>query len=460
MRRDPKVTVVTANRYFPYCEMAELSGLPTPSMDWHAAEPSTALANFKSLCELYFEGPLSSLDDKKKLRYLLIWIGQEGRDIAKSWQLTGAEKDDLGKHWEKFEAYLKPHSNFRVARFKLRNLKQEPNEPVDTFVKRIRLVCADCKYKEPDEHMLDTLIYGINSRSIQSKLFEAGEKTTLQEAIRIVQLREATSRQLNDINDGLRETVHAVHSAPKNRGNAHWAMGAKRPNTRQVSGPQYPKCSNCGKTHKRDERCPAYGSTCRGCGKKNHWVKMCRSPSKETKQTARVHALNESDNGEIATHANDDVVYFHTLHADTASCGTDKNSDKQAFVTLTAKSEYATRDIKCKIDTGAEGNVMPASVYRSLVPTTHSSTETLPGVQPTQTRLIAFGGHTVEMYGTCYLTLTHKERSERCLFHVSKSEGPVLLGLPTCNALQLVTFHYNIDIADNRAESEIKSDMK
>ncbi|XP_070543767.1 uncharacterized protein [Ptychodera flava] len=196
---------------------------------------------------------------------------------TKSWELRGADKDDLSKHWEKFEAYLKPHSNFRVARFKLRNLKQEANEPVDTFMKRIRLVCADCKYKEPDEHMLDTLIYGINSRRIQSKLLEAGEKTTLQDAIRIVQLREATSRQLDDISG-----AHAVHNALKDKGNAHRAKGAKRPNTRSVAVPSSPTCGNCGKTHKKDKRCPARGSTCRGCGKRNHWVKMCRPPSKDT----------------------------------------------------------------------------------------------------------------------------------------------------------------------------------
>ena len=130
--------------FAPKLTMAELNGLPTPQMNWDCDDPITALRNFRDLCELYFEGPLSSIDEKRKLRYLLIWVGQAGRDIRKSWGLTGESKDDLAKHWELFEAYLKPQSNFRVARFKLRNLKQEPNETVDSFMKRIKLVCADC----------------------------------------------------------------------------------------------------------------------------------------------------------------------------------------------------------------------------------------------------------------------------------------------------------------------------
>ena len=76
---------------------AGLQGLPTPNMDWYAADTSIELANFKSLCELYFDGPLSGITEEKKVKYLLIWIGQEGRDICKSWELQGNDQKSLKK---------------------------------------------------------------------------------------------------------------------------------------------------------------------------------------------------------------------------------------------------------------------------------------------------------------------------------------------------------------------------
>ena len=60
---------------------------------------------------------------------IITGIPPEGCDIVKSWGLSDEEKDSLQTHWDKFESYVKPHSNFRVARYKLRNMRQEPNEP-------------------------------------------------------------------------------------------------------------------------------------------------------------------------------------------------------------------------------------------------------------------------------------------------------------------------------------------
>ena len=46
--------------------------------------------------------------------------------------------------------YVKPKSNFRIARYKLRECKQTDSEPVDVFVKRLRTILAECKYPVPE----------------------------------------------------------------------------------------------------------------------------------------------------------------------------------------------------------------------------------------------------------------------------------------------------------------------
>ncbi|XP_077980108.1 epidermal growth factor receptor-like [Glandiceps talaboti] len=106
--------------------MAELAGLPVPTMDWHSSDAMQALKKFKQMCELYFNGPLTAKTEAEKCNYLQIWSGEVGIDIVTTWNLTTEEKTKLATYWNKFEEYVAPKSNFRLARYKLRTLKQQP----------------------------------------------------------------------------------------------------------------------------------------------------------------------------------------------------------------------------------------------------------------------------------------------------------------------------------------------
>ena len=74
------------------------------------------------------------------------------------------ERKQLRTYWAHFENYLSPNSYFRLARYKLRTLKQEADETVDSFVKKIRIIVAECQFMSPDEHIIDALIFGSNSK--------------------------------------------------------------------------------------------------------------------------------------------------------------------------------------------------------------------------------------------------------------------------------------------------------
>ena len=83
----------------------------------------------------------------------------------------------LDIYWKKFKEYVKPKSNFRVARFKLRACKQEEGEAIDAFVKRLRMILAECKYPA-DQHndpLIDAIIFGVQSDRIQTKLLPKDE---------------------------------------------------------------------------------------------------------------------------------------------------------------------------------------------------------------------------------------------------------------------------------------------
>lgn len=152
--------------------MAELAGLPIPTMDWHSPDAPQAFKKFKARCELYFSGPLKEKSEEEQISYLLIWSGDDGIELVSTWALSATEKKKLDTYWTRFENYLSPKSNFRLSRYKLRTLKQEPGESVNSFVKKIRILVEECRFTNPDEHTIDALIFGSNSKRTQTKLLD------------------------------------------------------------------------------------------------------------------------------------------------------------------------------------------------------------------------------------------------------------------------------------------------
>lgn len=82
------------------------------------------------------------------------------------------EKRKLSTYWEKFEEYVPPRSNVRLVHYKLRTLKQEPDESVDSLLKKVCILVKECKFRNPDEHIIDALIFRSNNLRVQSKLLE------------------------------------------------------------------------------------------------------------------------------------------------------------------------------------------------------------------------------------------------------------------------------------------------
>ena len=84
---------------------------------------------------------------------------RHGRIGPTDWSLTETE-NKLETYWTKFEEYVAPKSNFRLARYKLRTLQQEKGESVDSFIKKVRVLVKECQYTNVDEHIIDALIFG------------------------------------------------------------------------------------------------------------------------------------------------------------------------------------------------------------------------------------------------------------------------------------------------------------
>ena len=418
--------------------MAELTGLPVPRMDWNSSDPAQSFRKFRALCELMFDGPLQDKTEETKIKYLLIWSGEEGIELSSTWNLTVDEKKSLLVHYTRFETYVAPKSNFRLARYKLRMLKQGQSETVDAFIKRARVLIQECKYVGANEHLLDTLIYGTNSSRVQTKLMQGDERMSLDQAIDIARTEEATRSQLDDIAG---KEVHHVKTSKQ------FPKASQKSDHPKRNKQEEKQCGNCGKHHNVTQRsnCPAFGTKCANCGKRNHWAKVCRIKDTTPKAYSNPHQSSYSNPHQSTSNPRHKKVHSvdtddqRNLYFDTVQVSSIDHVT-QAITRLHIKSSENAENIECKIDTGAEGNMLSLKTFEKLFPQSGAASLT-----PSSTTLTAYGGSTVTNYGTCRVSIKHKDIEEMSEFHVVDVGGPALLGLPTCRALKLVTLHYTVE---------------
>ena len=120
-------------------------------------------------------------------------------------------------------------------------------------------------------------------------------------------------------------------------------------------------------------------------------------------------------------------------------------NDTQTLLKVETVSDHYKKPLFCKVDTGAEGNVISLSTYKSLFPNASYNPGGIPtSLTPSSTIITAFGGHTVGHYGTYVLKLDYGGSCKPSPFHIVDADGPTILGLPTSKDLNLVTMNFSI----------------
>ena len=162
-----------------------------------------------------------------------------------------------------------------------------------------------------------------------------------------------------------------------------------------------------------------------------------------------IHALeNEKDTD------NQSESYFDQLGINTLGTA-GYTEGTQELVQLKFQSPTCTNQLICKLEAGAEGNVIPLTTYKTMSPHCHVTRDGIPtNLNPSNMRITAYGGSVVTHYGTCTLQVTHRNESVMSTFHV-KSNGHIIIGLPTCRALKLVTLNYAMNIGGSGQTTQL-----
>ena len=344
----------------------DLSRIPPPVMNWKSSNLPEQWEKFKLHVELIFSGPLKDKPEEDKVSYLLLWIGEEGRQIYKTWppfaEGSGDEKK-LEPHFKRFKAHVQPKLNPIFARYRFNN-EIQGSDTIDNFVTRLRIRAQDCEFKEKDNMIRDRIVFGCSSPRVREKLINEGDKLTMDKAIQVVQNFEYCQQQLSSMTISSGTNVDAVNRR---------SYGAKPPATGQPGASKQGQtgtrrnqkqkndtCGNCGTVHAKN-KCPAYGKICHACGKKNHYIKMCRS-SKTVHEIHEPYELYNRNLSGLNRDSSDKDYFIDTV--DTVSASLVSSSPDRAFATL--QIGPGRKSLSFKIDTGSAANILPYSHFSQL----------------------------------------------------------------------------------------------
>ncbi len=107
----------------------------------------------------------------------------------------------------------------------------------------------------------------------------------------------------------------------------------------------------------------------------------------------------------------------------------------QAFVDIEVGPKF--QNIKFKLDTGSQVNILPENIYRKL--------NLQHVLQKSTSKLSAYNGSSLESVGYCKLPCRCAITDLSIGFHVVCTDSPPILGLNTCLDLELVKLTYSVE---------------
>ena len=130
-----------------------------------------------------FSGPLKGKTEEENCSYLLLWIGEKGRDVYNTWTLGADDVKKLSTYYDKYTEYLTPKSNPIYARYRFHEKMQGDGESFEHFVTELKLLVKDCGYPNSDEMVRDRIVFATNSSRVREKLLSHSADLTLDRAI-------------------------------------------------------------------------------------------------------------------------------------------------------------------------------------------------------------------------------------------------------------------------------------
>ncbi|KAK5853431.1 hypothetical protein PBY51_007214 [Eleginops maclovinus] len=371
-------------------------------------------------------------DEKKTVKLFSYLIGESGRELLDTLMGETAKADWKMKDvLDKMEAYCNPSVNETVERYRFFSRNQGSSEPIDCYVTDLRVLAKTCNFGTLRDSLIrDRIVCGINNVSMRERLLR--EKTmTLDTCIQLCRAAELSRENVKTISGPKVEEVHAIQRP------GHFKHQADKVD-----------CTFCGKSHERSkQKCPAYGKTCKKCGKENHFAAKCKAsqqPREWEQRKKQVHNVAEQESDEF-----DEILCVTEEKIETVSS---VDSDKRHNTQLFAGMLLGKKTVNFQIDCGATCNIIPIDLL-------DSNTK----IEDTKSVLVMYNKSKLKPLGRYKLKLRNPRNQKlyQLEFQVVDEGGPVpLLGKRASEGMQLIKVYYeNIMAIDSivTAVPEVKT---
>lgn len=425
-----------------------------PAFDWEKPTQH-GWKKFESHARLMFDGPLSGKSAKIKCSYLLLWLGDKGREIFSTWELDNDDVNDIDVYFERFKDYITPEVNTVFARYQFFDRNQLSSEKTSDYITALKLLAQHCDYEAfscpsypernlKEEMIRDKIIAGIQSKEVKRKLLQKGGYLKLKEAIKIIHSHEAAQAQLERMSaQPIKLEVDAIRQQQRNHARYQQQPAADpqritQQSSRHSQSPRQTTSSTQGQTGRQQSRpcyhcglpfsrghaevCQAKGKECFKCHKLGHFREVCRSPAVNVVEE-EAENTNQSDTFVLECIVVDAVVEPRTKPYPTGN----------VLMALGKQENIHT----FKLDTGSQANVISESTLRKLFKPPFRLTKT-------NSRLIAYGGTSINCIGVMDIECSSVASGKSLIlpFFVIKQEAGSILSHHACKALGLVEFPY------------------
>ena len=394
---------------------------PPDPLEIYTGNPAHSWEKWKRKFGIYLQAcGASTKPDVQKIGLLLNHIGDRGEEIYTNFTFapatqdgTPAENTKYDKVVDKFDQYFTKRDPQLMLREKFwLHLKREPGQSFDSWVNTVRERAGECKFPEAfkQQAIRDKITFSCTEDHAKLKLYDEGAALSLEKAMKILSLKEATSQELKESKTASIDFVHKGEKVHNPKGGQKWKQYKNKSNPAQPPrGQESKKCGYCDTKHTPGKKhCPAAKHKCEKCKKVGHFAAICRSTSH--KHVSQV----DSQEGQTPTFVGETTVKNNCI-------------DQGWHIQLNVNGN--TDELTWCIDTGAQVSVMPETFYKDVYGTL---------CKPDR-KLVGAGDTPLDTVGCMDLNLTrgkHTQIKEKV--YVVRGASKLLLGVPAIRSLGLI----------------------
>ena len=414
---------------------------PPVPLEISTGNPAHSWGKWKQKFEIYLKAiGVAKKPDEMKVGLLLNHIGEPCLEIYSHFtflperddpaggedKLPAENPDNYATVMAKFDEYFQKRDPQLMLREKFWILlKREPTQTLDSWIVTVKERAAEYKFPADfyEQAVRDKLTFSCKEDTYKLKLYDEGAALKLEKAVKILSLKEAPKRELQESKTAEIESVTLRGNRPDLINDQDTEQKNLRNSKRKPFQTSGRNCGYCNRRHAPGRRnCPAAETRCSKCNKMGHFPTVRKSvPVKTVNQVLETEdALSPTFVGGVTA-----PTCTNTPIAEPIANPQTGRSDPGWHVKLKIQDQDM---LTWCIDTGAQVSVMPEAIYKSSYGTLSKSDRELVGA----------GDVPLMTLGCAVMNLTLAETVIKERVYVVRGASKLLLGVPAIRSLGLI----------------------